>query len=309
MGRPINTDDHWLTQILADAYLEARNQWPKKMKIFPSDLGGEGCPVAFWRNCRDYPKKTPAPGELLMWAQGSNLEDEVGLKLALALAKTGEYLIVTPPAGEKQHRMEFGGRRGKLDFLLRNTETGGYIVLEVKSKRGGAFSYLNEIAHNNLIQTRFYIAAVCEKYDTDDCSGIVIYVDREGQNFVRPFDVRRDDQSVLDSIEELETLRDGPEPPPMEAVLLRRENKGPDSLVLKLPWQVGWCSQQECVCKSHIGSIPDGDIVCKQRDDGELIPINFKKGDTKAENRANKLFDMWSPVVAELLARGEAPRT
>ena len=172
MGRPVNTDDHWLTQILGDAYLGARSTWPKKMKIYPSDLGGEGCPVAFWRNCRDYPKKTPTPGELLMWSQGSNLETEVGRVLAIALEDTGEYKIILPPEGEEQHRMRFAGRSGRLDFLLQNTKTGGYIVLEVKSKRGGAFAYLNDIAHNNLIQTRFYIAAVCEMFGVEDCVGI-----------------------------------------------------------------------------------------------------------------------------------------
>ena len=293
--------EHWLTALLGKAYLDARNQWPKKMKIYPSDLGGEGCPVGFWRACRDYPKKDPTPGELLMWQQGKNLEEEVGRMLALALADTGEWEIVPPPAGEEQHRMKFAGLSGKLDFLLQNVETKQFLVLEIKSKRGGAFQYLNEPARNNLIQTRFYMEGVVERYGTPNVVGVVGYVDREGQNFFRPFDVFRDAQSVLDSKAELEALRDGPEPAPMTPILQRRENKGPDSLVLKLPWQVGWCSQKECVCKKSIGSIPDGDIICKQKDDGTLIPVAAKKGDDKQQKKNDDLFALWSPLIQALL--------
>jgi Holliday junction resolvase-like predicted endonuclease len=250
-----------LTNLLADHYRKDRQDWKRGGKLYISDIGFWGCKLGKWRQLKDYPQNEAKPGELLMWRQGDRLEEEVADALADALVSFGGWELV-----DRQTSAEYDEIPGRLDILLRNTFTKELVVVEVKSKRGQAFQYLDEPKHPNVCQTLAYMRSVGAS------RGLLIYVDREGQNFIRIFEVLDDGTVDLDQeIADLRALRDSDTPPScMKAVLKRRRNKGPDSLYLSMPTEVKWCSDRECPCKKAIGNLPSG-IVAKVLNDGTLV--------------------------------------
>jgi hypothetical protein len=128
-------------------------------------------------------------------------------------------------------------------------------VVDIKTKRGGAFSYLNEAKPGNILQVQAYM-----KGENADF-GSVLYVDREGQNFMREFDVPRADNRPEEAVRRLVSIRDNPIPPaPVGLRIVRNTNKGPDSFRVELPWQIGWCDLVTCACKKALPckSIPKG---------------------------------------------------
>lgn len=250
-------DDMGLVDILEEFIQGDHESWDKSMKLWASDFGtvlgpddGGHCKLQFWLSCRNAPRKKNTPGELLMFKAGKLMEQWAGDTLKKWLPMHGWEVI-----GEEV-RARTENLSGRMDFLLRHVATGKKRVLEVKTKRGAAFGHLKTAAVNNVMQCQFYIKAE----DADD--GVVLYLDREGQNFARAFKVERDDKTIQWAEEELVRIRDGEKPAPMAAKLTRTENKGPDSVYLELPWQVAWCKLKTCECKAAIGPMPKG-IVAK----------------------------------------------
>ena len=134
--------------------------WDRKGKIYPSDLGNEGCPLGMWRKLHSFAQKKNPPGTLMLFEMGSAAEDVVGASLVLGMHKRG-WALVFPPPGKKQHKVSFNGQNGKIDFLFELVENPRIkCVVEIKSKRGNAFRYLPEAKPNNVLQARFYQAAL-----------------------------------------------------------------------------------------------------------------------------------------------------
>lgn len=256
-----------LEQVLAEAILADRQSWPKAMKIWPSDLGvalgpeHDGCQAAFWHRCRDAEQKEISPGQLLMFKVGDLIHEYMVEMLRKHLPAHGWEVV------DDEGRAEAFGISGRFDVKIRHIETGWTRVVDFKTKRGNAFQYLNEPKPGNVIQDQFYIAAE----DADD--GSLLYIDREGQNFVREFLVERADHRPATAVKVLEEIRDAEEPPPpVELTLKRVRNKGPDSIYLNVPWQITWCSLKHCPCAAALpGSVPDK-IVAKVSNDGMVTP-------------------------------------
>jgi hypothetical protein len=267
--REVTLKPEQLVGLLGDHFRKKRKSWKRGMKIYASDLGAEGCRLEFFRKLRDFPSREHKPGELLMFAQGENLEEQVADAIAEVLTGSYEWVIV-----DKQTSIEYLGITGRLDILLRNVKDGNLLVLEVKTKRGAAFKFLDEPKRPNIIQTRFYMAGANAAY------GLLAYVDREGQNFIRIFTVERNDESVEAEIEACQSLLlDENQPEPLELELDRRRNKGDDSFAFNIPWQVQWCNQAECPCSKKIGKVQTGVVAKgKKDDDGNITNIYPVKG-------------------------------
>lgn len=265
-------DDMDLVGILGEFIRGDHEQWDKSMKLWASDFGavlpsddGGHCRLQFWLACRNAPRKESTPGELLMFKAGKLMEQWVGPALKKWLPMYGWEVI------DEERRVRSANVSGRMDFLLRHVATGKKRVLEVKTKRGAAFGHLKVAAGNNVLQCQFYV----KHEDADD--GMLIYIDREGQNFVKTFMVKRDDATVAWAEGELVKLRDGEKPPPMAVKLTRTVNKGPDSVYLEHPWQVKWCHLQQCECKLAIGPVPDGIVAKIDKQKGLVVPTEGKE--------------------------------
>lgn len=254
-----------LEDALSSALKRRRQSWPKAMKIWPSDLGdalgpdyGGGCQLAYWHKCRDAETKDLSYGQLLMFMAGDAMHELVVDLLRDELPLQGWRVVAW------EERTRKFGISGRLDIEIEHIESGARRVIDVKSKRGGAFRYLNEPKPGDVLQVQFYEAA------RESDGGDLLYVDREGQNGAVHFPVERNDARPEHAVQVLEEIRDSEEPPPpMTPTLARRKNKGPDSLYLNLPWQVEWCNLKKCPCAESCGKVPDG-IVAKVQADGEL---------------------------------------
>lgn len=261
-----------LEKILADEILLDRKDYPKEGRLFATDLGialgpdFSGCPRGFWGKCRDEERRDVSPGTLLMFKMGELVEQYIIELLKRALPKHGWKYRGT------QHRYAQYGVSGKLDVLIEHEETGALRIIDVKSKRGQAFGFLNEPKYDNVLQVQFYgdaietldraMQAIPELAESHKpipaIAGDVLYVDREGSNFVRHFPIEHEPHRPRKAASILKVLRDGPEPEPLLPRLNRKENKGDDSIYLNYPWQVEWCDLKVCPCKKSIGKLPSG---------------------------------------------------
>lgn len=251
-----------LEKILEEAMFAELKSFSRKGKIYASDLGvalgpeHAGCPRALWEKLHDAPQKTPSPGELLRFRIGDLIHDYIANLLREELPKHGWKVIGV----ERDVRLD--GIRGRYDIKIQNQETREVRIIDCKTKRGSAFGFLKEPKKADQLQVQYYAQ------DQAD-GGDLLYIDREGQNFVRHFEVDKDDARPKEAARRLQVVRDGAPPRPLRAKLKRVTNKGPDSLYLEAPWQASWCSLKKCPCAEAIGELPEG-IVAKLTNDGEL---------------------------------------
>ena len=284
-----------LVAVLGDYMVEQEEQRQKNGRIYASELGValgpelDGCTLGFWLKCKDEPRRDRTPGEILMTQAGELLHDYLSKAIAAALVGTDWWVVsVETRVHIEAHGEEIGSR---LDVKIAHI-SGHTIVIDIKTKRGAAFKFLNEPKPGNVLQVQAYIKGE----DADE--GGLLYVDREGQNFMKYFEVTRADDEVEDAILTLKNIRDNPVPPnPVSLRLNIKENKGPDSLYLKVPWQIDWCDLKQCACAkalpAHKDDIPTG-IVAKiheAKDDGPDVLI-MSEGEEK-----------WEPIVRDLLAK------
>lgn len=265
-----------LAAVLDKALLDEYEQWPKAMKIWPSDLGvalgheHDGCQRAFYDKCRDAPRRDRTPGEVLMFKMGDLAETYLIGLLTKHLPAHGWRVVGT------QTRCESFGISGRLDVEIQrdyalkprgrhpdgttdDVADGYKVVVDVKTKRGAAFSFLNEAKPGNELQVQCYLPA----RNADE--GGLLYADREGQNGFRYFQIPREDHRPKKAVEILTAIRDSPTPPPTVGLKLKRvENKGDDSVYLNVPWQITWCDLKKCACKQALpkGTVPEK-IVAK----------------------------------------------
>lgn len=242
-----------MTEALRADAVPLQKQRERPSLIRPSALGlalgpdHDGCVRALWEISRGATQREDTPGELLMFKAGNLLHDEMDRMLRGYLEGHGWRVLGT------EMRVSAFGIEGDFDLLAEHIETGWRRVYDWKTKRGNAFSYLTEAKPGNVLQVQFYIAAA----DADD--GVLGYIDREGQNFLRDFAVPRNDERPKTAVAVLEEVLASDTPPPcVTPSVAIRENKGADAVYINEPWQVSWCRLNECVCKKTLGTIPSG---------------------------------------------------
>jgi hypothetical protein len=264
----------------------------KDGRIWPSDLGvsvgGDGpCQVAFWLKCRDEPTRAKKPGEYLMLEMGNHVHVEIANLITEAVKGTGWKVC----GRELTCIDDYGGEevRGRYDILLEH-EDGRYHIIDIKTKRGKAFQFLNEAKPGDVLQVQWYMKS------EGACTGSILYVDREGQNFMREFAVDRDDAAVEEAVAKLQEIRDNEMPPPTLTLKVSRNyNKGADSFKVEYPWQIQWCDLEGCACRKAlpVKTLPKGIA-------GKLFPI--KGEEDSYEVKLTKEGDGLRPLVMDLLA-------
>lgn len=225
----------------------------------PIDDGG-ACPRSLWLRVHGAERKEQTLGKRLMFDNAHSIHERVAEFLRLGLPEEWVIEAIEESVSDKLPRK----MKGRLDLKLRNTKTGVVLILDIKTVRGAAFKWLTKAKPSHIIQVQAYIMAA--KAD----GGIIIYLDREGQNAALQFSVPRADARVIDAMARTHLVVDAPEPPPvLKPSVNRKEYKTMDSFYVNLPFQCGYCDMLDVSCK---GALPP-----EQRDMGVVARIDKKK--------------------------------
>jgi hypothetical protein len=227
--------------------------------------GADGkCPRQLWLRTHSALRAAPTLGKALMFDHGKGIHSRIVPMLERGLKGTG-WRLAHVELSLKGLLPDIDS--GRLDTVLYGPD-GQVLVLDFKTVRGAAFRYLTDPKPKDILQVQTYALA----FDAD--GGVLLYIDREGQNGAKQFDVVRDDEAV-----ERATLvaREivGRESPPdlLRPTLEIRANKGPDAVYLNEPWQCRYCDYRDVACDGALPkALRDLGIVAKLKDDGTLKP-------------------------------------
>ena len=235
-----------------------KHNWPDD-KLHASDTGvflegSDGkCTRQLWLRLNGAEKARVSSGTLLKYKQGDNLE-EVALEM-LRLGLPDNYHIVAEQINISNGLPD--EMTGRLDFLLTDDEN--YSIIDIKSNRGNAFNYMgNSIKPLYKSQVNTYIYAIEKMFSIDVKSGAAFVLDREGTNFAREFWYQHTPEDLyqtvnaIDFIQEVATFANPPAK--MKPDYKINENKGDDSVAIKLPWQCSYCDYYGVSCKGAIPS-------------------------------------------------------
>ena len=280
---------------LTKAVAAALKKKEKKLNgIGASELGiAEGhssCPRAYWERARGAKMRDKPDGVRLMLENGHGLHERIATWLYSGLKGSGWFVLETEMDLSGQVEVTLGAPlwvwlRCHADIVLtQENDPGGFAIVDVKTVRGNAFGHLKEARPSHVLQVQAYMMM------KDAQEGALLYVDREGQNFCRQFNVERDDDAVKRALTNLLRLRITKAPAEIPHRIEVRRNKGPDSITLKEPWQMGYCDLAECVCRAKYGTPPKG-VVAKL--DDKLITLTDKVKADKVDATIATLRTRW----------------
>ena len=212
------------------------NEWDQD-KLHISDLGVpcDGCPRQLWLRLRGAEARPHHMGELLMFDAGQRIHD----RMVEALELGGIQVV------DSEKETGIDGLVGRYDVKL--NDSGVIVIVDFKTVRGAAFQYLVEPKPSHVAQVLGYVAS--ENAD----AGAIVYVDREGQNGVRVFEIERNDGEVYDNIAKLKEIAQGDIPPILPPVLEQIERKQFTTIYVKQPWNCDYCRYQDVSCS---GALP-----------------------------------------------------
>jgi hypothetical protein len=217
------------------AVLTAQNQADDRTPgIHVSDLAvgipvadGGKCKRQLWLQLQGAEKRQAHAGEMLMWAAGHRLQEAATQWLEEGLGGWRIHMVERP--------VRLGNIVGRYDALLLGPD-GERVVVDFKTARGRSFDYLDGPKPAHEMQVRAYCMAVEADY------GMLLYMDREGQNFARQFVVERDDEKVRAAVSEAERIAGLAEPPPVLDPVKKRNGK------LARPWNCDYCPFLDISC-------------------------------------------------------------
>jgi len=234
-----------LVEALERGLKEIPDDWDDSA-LHISDLGaaieGEGCLRQVWYRINGYPRKENTPGKLWMFKQGHRIHELVPELLEL-------------PTGWRPFDVEIktglDGITGRYDLKL--VKTGGdgpwiTVIADFKTVRGNAFRYLDKPKPSHVAQLQGYLLSENADY------GILLYIDREGQNGFLQFRVDRDDEGTKERCEILNALRGYSHPTRLPEPNVRlRENKNDWAIYVSSPWFCEYCDYRDISCP---GAVP-----------------------------------------------------
>lgn len=279
-----------------EAGLRAEEDTWDESKVHVSDLGyaipideGGKCARQLWLRLRGAEKREPHVGELLMFDRGNSLHEALtdfmrdnlpdGWVIAFVEHKVVEEEAVKGLDGVTLMPDEI--EDGRLDVELHGPN-GEVIIVDYKTVRGRAMQFL-DIEKRPYETHRLQVQTYARGRDAD--GALILYADREGQNWCRLFPVERDDERVVEMAKATAAIANALEAPPIiSAKLVRNENKGADSLKIDEPWQCARCPYKGLSCP---GAVPEdvttGRVVANIKNDGT---ITFKADTNPATQEA-----------------------
>lgn len=231
-----------LPQALETGLRNKKDDWGDD-KVHVSDLAvavGEKCARQLWLRLNGYEKKEHTAGQLLMFDHGNRIHERL-----VEVIKQGLPEHWTIQAVEQE--VSLGTVTGRYDTRMFNLAEGYEVIVDFKTTRGRAFNFLDKAKPAHILQVQAYMTGA----DAD--GGLVFYVDREGQNQARQFYVERDDEFVWWAVKNTKLIAHGKCPPLLSPQVSVRENKGPDSVYLKQPWNCDYCDYLDVSCE---GALP-----------------------------------------------------
>lgn len=257
-----------------------RNSWPRHGRLYVSDLK-HAVPVEDGGDCKrklrakldDEPQKPLSPGVELMFSTGDALHERISQWLYEHMGDRGWELVEVETSASINIPHSTEELRGRLDMLFERDVSKSRkmrVVVDVKTKRGGAFHYPPLSQGKAKRPDELQVQAYMKSKDAD--FGLVLYVDREGQNFIVAAPVRRNDEAVGRAADILVGIKTAPvdQIPLIEPKVKINKNKGPDSIEVEWPWQVEYCNLDTCHCRENlVGALPNG-IIGHVDDDGHI---------------------------------------
>lgn len=234
-----------LVAVLDTALRSRPNEWDESA-LHASDLavaiendGDRKCGRQLWLRTHGAESREPSIGELLMWHHGRRIEREVVKFFA-------QHLPEGWSIGDTNRQVGTDDISAELDIELHGPN-GTLVIVDVKTVRGNWFKYNKVARPAAVMQVRKYMKARNADY------GLLLYIDREGQNPPEQFYVERDDAAIVRAEQVAgEIIRLPQAPVPMPPQVKQRENKGPDAIYAKLPWQCRYCSFLDVSCEGAL---------------------------------------------------------
>lgn len=157
---------------------------------------------------------------------------------------------------------------GRLDVLLLHA-SGFRLVVDFKSVRGNAFRYARFPYRGHVVQVQRYMMA--EQAD----AGLILYTDREGQNFQVQCEIGRDDAAVRACWATLQQVAAAPELPavlPPKTTTKETKTKG-TSVTTDLRWNCQYCPFLDVACASAIPPHLRGKVAGHVQAEEDLKPL------------------------------------
>ena len=235
------------------------HEWNKD-KLHISDLGTtiDGCPRQLWLRLHGAKERPLHLGELLMFDAGQRIHD----RMVEALTLGGCEVV------DSEKQTELDGLTGRYDIKIKHD--GETIIADFKTVRGAAFSHLTEPKPSHILHVRGYLKA--ENIE----KGMIIYIDREGQNGIRVLNTERNDNLVNEAIKTLKNIQNGDEPPILKPILDVVERKQFKTLYVRQPWNCNYCKYCDVSCKGALPYDLRANEIAGRIKDGEYEPENDK---------------------------------
>lgn len=231
-----------LVKALERAIHQPDDDWGKD-RLHVSDLavaieGADGkCPRQLWLRLSGAERTPTHPGQQLMFDAGHRLHRATFAWLEKGLPEGWVVWLVERDLS----RLLPDGLTGRCDLTLMGPN-GEHVVVDVKTLRGAGFRWMTDAAKPaNALQVQAYMMALDADY------GIILYIDREGQNFAKQFYVERDDERVHEAFGVATAVAALPVPMP---VLEPVTKKGK----LAEPWQCDWCDYRGVSCPGALAN-------------------------------------------------------
>ncbi len=293
-----------LVQALDMGLRNVENDWDE-LRLHVTDLAvglpiGDGgmCHRGLWLRLQGAEKLPLSIGKLMMFDHGHRIQERVEGLLRVGIG-SGDWELVDEPISHKGVFLP-GNITGEYDAKLVNHEEQLTLILDYKTARGRAFGWLDKPRESHVLQVQGYIRAL----DAD--GGLLLYVDREGQNKPIQHFVPRDDDKVIAAAKVAMDIRQSKDAPPVLSPRVRiGKNKGPDSVRLEQPWQCDYCDFRDVSCPGALPyderdlgivgyiSKPDGLYMPKEGLEGlttKVIPLVNEELDRLFEKEAESEY-------------------
>lgn len=229
---------------------------------YPANLPTDDkkCPRQLWLRTHGEERKDPSLGEKIMWSQGKAFQYRMSYYIEKAMSNEWSGAQVERPVNSYLPNTDIG--RADLVFLKPDE----VLVVEIKTQRGSSFQHLECPKDSHVLQLEGYMFAF-EAMGNDNVTGKLLYLDREGQNRPKEFEITRG-WPIKQVSNNIGAIVEGIKPNKLRPQLDIRKNKGPNSIKLKQPWQCRYCDYRGFSCPGALSDELTGYGIVAHVEDG-----------------------------------------